>query len=389
VVSVPVTVNDGQLNIQFVHGVDNPKVSAIEVLSASGTPTISNIPDQGTTLNTATAAIPFTINDADTPVNNLTLSKGTSNPTLVPANNIVFGGSGSSRTVTVTPAANQTGNATITVTVSDGSKSASDTFVLTVNAVGTGTVTASFNNPAAITIPDQGAATPYPSVITVTGLGGTINNVTVTLRNLSQTWASDVDVLLVGPAGQKVVVKSDAGNGNANNVTLTLSDAATAALPASGLVSGTFRPTNLSDASPGGDNYPSPAPAGPYAATLSAFNGQTATGTWSLYVFDDGPGDQGSFAGGWGLTITTAGAAARSSVSIPEPPRITSIIIGDQGAVRVTVSGEVGLSYALETSSDLLNWTKAEVLENLTGSIVFNEQPTNAIRFYRAVSTPE
>ncbi len=50
----------------------------------------------------------------------LTLSGARRTPTLVPAANIVFGGSGANRTVTVTPAANQTGTATITVTVSDG-----------------------------------------------------------------------------------------------------------------------------------------------------------------------------------------------------------------------------------------------------------------------------
>ena len=45
-----------------------------------------------------------------------------------PTANIVFGGSGANRTVTVTPAAEQTGTATITVTVSDGALTASDTF---------------------------------------------------------------------------------------------------------------------------------------------------------------------------------------------------------------------------------------------------------------------
>ena len=48
---------------------------------------------------------------------------------------IVLGGSGANRTVAVTPVANASGTATITVTVSDGSLTASDTFVLTVTAV--------------------------------------------------------------------------------------------------------------------------------------------------------------------------------------------------------------------------------------------------------------
>ena len=64
--------------------------------------------------------IAFTVGDAETAAGSLTVSGSSSNPTLVPNANIVFGGSGANRTVTVTPAANQNGTATITVTVSDG-----------------------------------------------------------------------------------------------------------------------------------------------------------------------------------------------------------------------------------------------------------------------------
>src|SRR5206468_819666 len=54
----------------------------------------------------------------------------------VPNANIVFGGSGSNRTVTVTPAATRFGAATITVTVTDGNGgSASAAFQLTVSPV--------------------------------------------------------------------------------------------------------------------------------------------------------------------------------------------------------------------------------------------------------------
>ncbi len=95
--------------------------------SDSAAPTISDIPDQSTTLNTPTAAIPFTVAGAEV----LNLSFLSSNPTL--ANYIVFGGMGANRTVTVTPAAQQMGTTTITVTVSDGFRSSSDTFVLTVS----------------------------------------------------------------------------------------------------------------------------------------------------------------------------------------------------------------------------------------------------------------
>src|SRR5947209_6474568 len=59
-----------------------------------------------------------------------------SNPVLVPDANILFGGSGSNRTVTLRPATNQFGSTTITLTVSDGDGGAASTsFLLTVNSV--------------------------------------------------------------------------------------------------------------------------------------------------------------------------------------------------------------------------------------------------------------
>ena len=54
-----------------------------------------------------------------------------SNPTLVPNGNIVFGGSGANRTVTIAPLPDQAGQTTITVSVSDGSVSTPTSFLLT------------------------------------------------------------------------------------------------------------------------------------------------------------------------------------------------------------------------------------------------------------------
>lgn len=98
-------------------------------------PTLSDIGPQVTVEATATGAIPFTVDDVDGGVATLTVSGGSDNATLVPPANIVFGGTGANRTVTVTPAAGESGIATITVTVSDGTASADDTFTVTVSAV--------------------------------------------------------------------------------------------------------------------------------------------------------------------------------------------------------------------------------------------------------------
>ena len=98
-------------------------------------PTISDIANLTVDEDVSTGDIAFTVGDAETPAANLTLAKSSSNATLVPVANIVFGGSGANRTVRVTPAANQSGTATIRVTVSDAGLSAFDEFVLTVNPV--------------------------------------------------------------------------------------------------------------------------------------------------------------------------------------------------------------------------------------------------------------
>src|SRR5437867_3231882 len=94
-------------------------------------PTISRIADQSTDEDMPTAAIPFAIGDAETTPGSLTVSGHSSSQELVPDTNIVFGGSGSNRTLTIMPAANQSGTARITITVADPEgASASSSFLL-------------------------------------------------------------------------------------------------------------------------------------------------------------------------------------------------------------------------------------------------------------------
>lgn len=95
-------------------------------------PIISDVADQNLPGNTSTGAITYTVGDSDTPAASLTVSAASSNTTLVPPAGIVLGGSGANRTVTITPAQNRSGAATITLTVSDGSLTANDSFLLTV-----------------------------------------------------------------------------------------------------------------------------------------------------------------------------------------------------------------------------------------------------------------
>lgn len=105
----------------------------VTVNAVNDAPTISNISDKSTDLDTPTPPIPFTIGDVETPAASLQVLAISANQALVPDSSIVFGGSGANRTVTITPAAGQFGSATITISVGDGIATVSDTFVLTVN----------------------------------------------------------------------------------------------------------------------------------------------------------------------------------------------------------------------------------------------------------------
>src|SRR3954471_16274417 len=96
-------------------------------------PFISAIANQAVSVDTATPALSFSVGDGETPASSLTVSGGSDNAALVNQSGIVFGGSGSGRTVTVTPLSGASGSATITVAVSDGTNSASTSFLLSVN----------------------------------------------------------------------------------------------------------------------------------------------------------------------------------------------------------------------------------------------------------------
>jgi serine/threonine protein kinase/subtilisin-like proprotein convertase family protein len=162
------------------------------------------------------------------------------------------------------------------------------------------------SNSQEIVIPDSGEGDPYPSSIEVSGLSGTIVDVKVTLSGFGHEFADDVDVLLVGPSGQSVVLMADMGGfDTVGNVVLTFDDAAPAPVPDETLiVSGSYRPTREKRCCQfDGD---APAPPAPHASQLSVFDGTDPNGAWNLFVFDDGVGDQGAVSGGWSLEISTA-----------------------------------------------------------------------------------
>lgn len=97
-------------------------------------PTISTVSNQTISQNTNTGALAFTVNSTSVSVSSLTVTASSSNPTLVPASGLVLGGSGANRTITITPAANASGTAPITLSVSDGVLTTTSNFTLTVTS---------------------------------------------------------------------------------------------------------------------------------------------------------------------------------------------------------------------------------------------------------------
>lgn len=171
-----------------------------------------------------------------------------------------------------------------------------------------------FTNPTPFTIPDFGAASLYPSTILVSGIAGTVERVTVTLSGYEHGYPRDVDVMVVGPAGQNLVVMSDTPFALiAPPVTFNFDDFALSELPAGieAAGSGTWRPTNLGTL----DAFPAPAPEPSAATQLATFNGTNPNGLWSLYVTDDAPGDSGAL-GGWSITFAPEPGPAAQWVAL-------------------------------------------------------------------------
>jgi hypothetical protein len=113
-------------------GKSNNTVFAVTVIPTNTLPTIITIVNQGTTVDTATAPISFTIGDAETAASNLTVTALSSNTTILPSSGIALAGTNTARTITLTPAPGQAGNVLVTISVSDGFLVTNRSFVLSV-----------------------------------------------------------------------------------------------------------------------------------------------------------------------------------------------------------------------------------------------------------------
>ena len=120
---VTVSVSDGQDTTTsqftvFVQSVTDPTITAID----------SQVVEQGTSFQ----SIPFAIGDQETAADQLSISIASSNQGLVPSSNITLSGTGSNRSLSVSPVLNTLGNSTLTITIGDGTAYITQSFDLTV-----------------------------------------------------------------------------------------------------------------------------------------------------------------------------------------------------------------------------------------------------------------
>ncbi|MCP4107396.1 MAG: hypothetical protein GY749_17935 [Desulfobacteraceae bacterium] len=118
--------------VEYFYNSNGNRLSSVIRGQEHRPPAISDIQDQEIAINTP-KTISFTVSDDKTPADTLKLTGRSLNTEVVPDGNIIFGGSGSYRTVKITPAYNKSGMSEIIITVKDDNNlTASTSFTLTV-----------------------------------------------------------------------------------------------------------------------------------------------------------------------------------------------------------------------------------------------------------------
>jgi subtilisin-like proprotein convertase family protein len=134
-----------------------------------------------------------------------------------------------------------------------------------------------------VAIPDS---TTVNSNLVVSGVFGPITDIDLAL-DITHTYDGDLDVFLISPAGTRVELFSDVGDGDENFRNTVLDDEASNAIAAGAApFAGRYRPEGL----------------------LSAFDGQIPTGLWRLEIIDDAGADVGTL-NSWSLTFQTGEAS--------------------------------------------------------------------------------
>ena len=151
---ITVTVTDAGLDGDLNSTEDNGTVIrsfTVVVGAGNDLPTISPINDQNIDEDNSGLTIAFTVGDIETSLELLVVEGSSSNTELVANSAIITGGTGGSRTVSITPEANASGTTTILLSVRDlNNGTITETFDITVNPVNDPPTLDPISNPVAV-----------------------------------------------------------------------------------------------------------------------------------------------------------------------------------------------------------------------------------------------
>ena len=112
----------------------SPNGAGSPVQPSNSAPTVAAIADQSVDQDTVVGPIDFAVTDAESDPGQLKIVAASDNVLIFPVDGIVIGGSGSNRSITLTPLEQRTGSATIALLVTDPSGgSTTRTFTVNVN----------------------------------------------------------------------------------------------------------------------------------------------------------------------------------------------------------------------------------------------------------------
>jgi subtilisin-like proprotein convertase family protein len=307
----------------------------IHLISPSGT-TVAVTTDNGSTLDNVYSGTLWDMQVNDTVMDHVYTNLVTATPLTPEGSFDAFRGEDPNGTWTLSVADDSTGSNTGTLN--------SWSIDVTTYTAAPSLNSSTFSDTPALGIVDNTTVT---DTITVSGIGTQIANV-VLYTEITHTWADDLEISLISPAGTTVKVATDVGGSNDDVFNGTTWD------PDSTDACTDHVYTNLVVATP-------MSPEG----SFGNFIGQDPNGDWTISIFDDAGGDTGTLAR-WDLTISTC-AAACTVLDICDPalPDVTDGCTPDVswvGTPDVTECNTVGPSDFVVTWSTMAEFKTCNVI---------------------------
>ncbi|MFZ5828109.1 MAG: S-layer homology domain-containing protein, partial [Bacillota bacterium] len=172
----------------------------LTIVDVNDPPTISAIANQSTNEDVPITGIGFVVGDVETSAENLIITVSSDNSTLLPSSSFVLGGTGTNRTLSITPAEDRYGTAGVFITVDDGTDKVVRTFTVTVNPVPDaprlkGLADTTIKEDEVLKLPVTVHSPDYP-----------LSSVSISFSSDNQTLVADSAIQLIGTGSSRTLV---------------------------------------------------------------------------------------------------------------------------------------------------------------------------------------